>query len=160
MRLTRLHGETVTVMRPTITYDDAYDPVETWADETVDNVLFGRPTTEDVDATMRAFGVHVAYVLGIPKLYTASLRACKVVRDWLMRVVGHDLRVGFAHFSLDGRNAVISDPYTITGKDITFHYEVPDGVESYTVAGDPRPLPPDICPTPWNREAHVGWVDG
>lgn len=114
-----LHGETVTVWRPTIAYDERKDCVKTWTPETVENVLFGRPSTEDVDAAMRAYGVHVQYAIGIPKTYTESLRGCKVTR------------------ARDGQ-----DP------------------PEYVVAGDPAPLPPELCPTPWNREVMVGWVDG
>lgn len=114
-----LSGESVTVLRPNIAYDERMDPITTWTPESVDNVLFGRPSTEDVDGTMRAYGVHAQYVLGIPKGYTASLRGCKVTRD------------------RDG-----ADP------------------PEYIVAGDPQPMPPELCPTSWNREVIVGWVDG
>lgn len=119
--MTFLRGETVTVLRPSIAYDERMDPVTTWEPETVDNVLFGRPTTEDVDGAMRAYGVHVQYALGIPKGYTESLRGCKVIRE---------------------RDSGMEHP------------------PEYVVAGDPAPLPPELCPTPWNREALVGWVDG
>jgi len=121
MAVTLLRGETVTVQRPSIAYDERMDPVTTWEPETVDNVLFGRPTTEDVDGAMRAYGVHVQYALGIPKEYAASLRGCRIVRV---------------------RDAGMEHP------------------PEYVVAGDPAPLPPELCPTPWNREALVGWVDG
>lgn len=30
----------------------------------------------------------------------------------------------------------------------------------YRVLGDPQPLPPEICPTPWNRECFVEVADG
>lgn len=116
-----LHGETVTVLRPAIAYDERMDPVATWTPEVIDNVLFGRPTTEQVDEVMRAYGVHAQYVLGIPKVYAASLRGCKVTR---------------------ARDAELDDS------------------PEYVVAGDPQPLPPEMCPTPWNREAVVGWTDG
>lgn len=121
MAVTLLRGETVTVLRPSISYDERMDPVTTWTPESVDNVLFGRPSTEQADGAMRAYGVHAQYVLGIPKEYTASLRGCKVTR---------------------ARDAGLDDP------------------PEYIVAGDPQPLPPELCPTPWNREAIVGWVDG
>lgn len=117
----RLAGERVTVWRPSTTYDERMDPVTTWEPETVENVLFGRPSTEDVDEAMRQFGVRVQYALGIPKGYTASLRGCKVTRE---------------------RDSGMDHP------------------PEYVVAGDPAPLPPELCPTPWNREALVGWVDG
>ena len=73
-------SETVTVWHPTISYDERMDPVITWEPETVEGMLFDSPTTEDVDETMRAFGVRAAYRMHVPKTYTASLRGCKVTR--------------------------------------------------------------------------------
>ena len=109
-------GEPVTIKTPIITYDENKDEVATWTEIELDNVLFGRPTTEQVDEAMRLYGVHAQYTLGIPKTFTDSLRGCKVYRP------------------RDGR--------------------------TYTIAGDPMPIPPEICQTPWNREAIAGWVDG
>ena len=40
-----LHGETVTVWRPTIAYDERKDCVKTWTPETVENVVYW----EDID---------------------------------------------------------------------------------------------------------------
>ena len=111
-----ISGETVTVLTPTVAYDANKDPVTTWAEAEVGNVLFGYPSTEDADGAMRAFGVRAAYKLGIPKEFTGSLRGCKVRRH---------------------RDGAVFD-----------------------IAGDPQPLPPELCPTPWNREAIAGWVDG
>ena len=116
MRMTLLKGEPVTIYTPTITYDENKDEVVTWTETELDNVLFGKPSTEQVDETMRLYGVHAQYSLGIPKEYTDSLRGCKVYR--------------------------------------------PRDERMYVIAGDPMPLPPEICPTPWNREAIAGWVDG
>lgn len=109
-------GEPVTILAPTVTYDENKDEIETFAETSVGNVLFGKPSTEQLEDAMRLFGVHAEYVLGIPKTFTASLRGCKVYRP------------------RDGK--------------------------TYTIAGDPQPLPPELCPTPWNREAVAGWVDG
>lgn len=109
-------GESVTVKTPIIAYDENKDEVATWTEVELDNVLFGRPSTEQVDEAMRLYGVHAQYVLGIPKTFTDSLRGCKVYRP------------------RDGR--------------------------TYMIAGDPMPIPSEICPTPWNREAIAGWVDG
>lgn len=109
-------GETVTILTPTIAYDENKDETVTWAETELDNVLFGRPTTEQVDEAMRLYGVHAQYTLGIPKDYSGSLRGCKVYR--------------------------------------------PRDENTYYIAGDPQPLPIEICPTPWNREAIAGWVDG
>lgn len=155
----RLRGEGVTIWRPTTTYDSAYDPVDTWTPEHVDNVLWGRPTTEQADATMRAFGVDVAYVLGIPKGYTESLRGCRVTRDrdLVVRIIGSDVYVQPNRLSVDGDNAIVRAEYVIERGNMQFADE---WLYAYAIAGDPAPLPPEICPTPWNREAHVGWVDG
>lgn len=111
-----LKGEPVTIKRPVETYDEAKDPVVTWTDVPLENVLFGRPTDEQRDEVMRLYSVEVSYTLGIPKAYTASLRGCEVFR----------LRDG----------------------------------KTYRIVGDPMPLPPELCPTPWNREAQAVIVDG
>ena len=114
--MTLFKGEPVTLRTPTIGYDENKDEVTTWTETELDNVLFGKPSTEHVDETMRLYGVHAQYVLGIPKTFTDSLRGCEVYRP------------------RDGK--------------------------MYAIAGDPQPLPPELCPTPWNREAIAGWVDG
>lgn len=73
-------AETVTVLRPSVTYDERMDPVTEWAAEEVGGMLFDAPTTEDVDEAMRAFGVRVAYRMHVPSAYHASLRGCLVRR--------------------------------------------------------------------------------
>lgn len=113
-------GETVTLYTPTVTYDENKDEVFTYTPQTVENVLFGKPSTEQVDEAMRLYSVEAQYVLGIPKTFTESLRGCYVTR---------------------ARDGSSTPP-------------------KYWIAGDPQPLPPEICPTPWNREALAGWVDG
>ena len=154
-----LHGESVTVLRPSIAYDERMDPVTTWTPESVDNVLFGRPSTEDVDGAMRAYGVHAQYVLGIPKSYTASLRGCRVTRerDLLVRVVGNVLYVQPNRLTVSGSEALVAASYAIESGNIQFEDEL---LPVFAIAGDPQPLPPELCPTPWNREAIAGWVDG
>lgn len=114
--MSRLKGEPVVIRVPAIGYDENKDEVATWTDLEVDNVLFGRPTTEQVDEAMRLYGVRAQYSLGVPKTCAIPLRGCRVFRP------------------RDGK--------------------------TYAIAGDPQPLPPEICPTPWNREAIAGWVDG
>ena len=131
-----LRGEGVTVWRPTTTHDSRMDPVTTYVPEHVDNVLFGRPSTEQVDESMRLYGVRAAYVLGIPKAYAKSLRGCRVTRDRDMPPV----------------TTTTTTTTTTTGPEM---WE-----PAYVVAGDPQPLPVELCPTPWNREAVAGWVDG
>lgn len=73
-------GESVTVKRPIYDYDENHDRVELWTDEPLDNVLFGRPTTEQMDEAMRLYSVEISYTLGIPKTYQDSLRGCMVYR--------------------------------------------------------------------------------
>ena len=115
-----LRGESVKVYAPTVTYDaNTRDEAVTWTATEVDNVLWGQPTTEQVDEAMRLHGIHAQYTLGVPKSFTGSMRGCYVTRD------------------RDG-----TDP------------------PKYWVVGDPMPLPPEICPTDWNREAVVGRSDG
>ncbi len=75
-----LSGESVTIWRPTTTLDERKDPVTEWTDETLDNVLFDQPRTEDMDAIMRMYGVVVHYRMHVPKAYTATLRGCRVER--------------------------------------------------------------------------------
>lgn len=75
-----LSGETVTILRPTVTLDERKDPVTEWATETLDNVLLDHPTTEDMDAVMRMYGVTVHYRMHVPKSYASSLRDCRVQR--------------------------------------------------------------------------------
>lgn len=116
MKMSLFKGEQVTISTPAIAYDENKDEIATWTETELDNVLFGKPSTEQADEAMRLFGVEVSYVLGIPKEFTDSLRGCKVYRQ------------------RDGK--------------------------TYTIAGDPMPLPPEICPTPWNREAMAVVVDG
>lgn len=109
-------GESVTLRTPTIGYDENKDEVTTWTETQIDNVLFGRPSTEQIEEVMRLYSVEVSYTLGVPKAYTASLRGCEVFRP------------------RDGK--------------------------TYRIVGDPMPLPPELCPTPWNREAQAVIVDG
>lgn len=111
-----IKGESITLLTPTITYDENKDEVMTWTETELSNVLFASPSTDQVDEAMRLYGVHAQYALHFPQTFTASLRGCKV-------------------------------------------YRPRDGL-TYTIAGDPQPFPPELCPTSWNREAIAGWVDG
>lgn len=125
-----IRGESVTVWRPSVTYDERMDPVTAWTPEQVSNVLFDQPTTEDVDEAMRAYGVRAQYRMHVPKTYAKSLRGCRVTRNREMPTT----------------------TTTTTGPEM---WE-----PTYVVAGDPQPLMPELCPTDWNRSAIVGWVDG
>ncbi len=42
-------------------------PIFSETTETVDNVLIGQPTTEEIDSTLSLYGKKIEYMLGIPK---------------------------------------------------------------------------------------------
>lgn len=150
-----LRGETVTIYTPTFSYDDAMDEVAEYTPTVVGNVLFGRPTTEQTDEAMRLYGVRAQYTLGIPKTYAASLRGCYVVRG-----AAEETNAASENAETDETVETVAEAAntaaaTVTGGDAD------DGTgQRFWIAGDPQPLPPEICPTPWNREAIAGWVDG
>ena len=78
-----IQGETVTVMTPTITYDEHMNEIEEWSEQTVDNVVVS-PTlpssaSGDVSDTVRPHGTKATLNLGFPKTFDASLRGCHVI---------------------------------------------------------------------------------
>ena len=80
MAISRLKGVPVTLYEKTLTgYDEANRPVYTETPVTVDNVLIGEPSTEDITNEYNLSGKRVAYVLGIPKGDT---------HEWADRTVG------------------------------------------------------------------------
>ena len=48
-------------------YDDLHNPVYTDTTVTVQNVLIGQPTTDDVTDSIQLYGKRLDYMLGIPK---------------------------------------------------------------------------------------------
>lgn len=61
-------GVSVILHIKTQTGVDAFNnPVFTDATETVENVLIGQPTTEEIDSTLSLYGKKIDYMLGIPK---------------------------------------------------------------------------------------------
>ena len=74
-----INGVSVTVKRPSSTADDRFgNPVITWTDETVANVLVSPGATADLEAA-RPDGVTVDMTLHFPKSYTNTLEGCRVV---------------------------------------------------------------------------------
>ena len=68
MATSRIKGVPVTLYEKTLTgYDAGNHPVYTETPVTVENVLIGEPSTEDVTSEYNLSGKRVAYVLGIPK---------------------------------------------------------------------------------------------
>lgn len=47
--------------------DDFGNPVYTEDFETINDVLVGQPSTDDVEQTIQLYGKKIAYVIGIPK---------------------------------------------------------------------------------------------
>lgn len=84
-----IRGETVTVRTPSTGYDDHMEEVVTWGEETVGNVVVTPGTTSDVRDGTRPDGTRVEFTLGFPKIFTASLRGCRVlVRGIECAVIG------------------------------------------------------------------------
>ena len=82
-------GETVTVRTPTIGYDEHMEVVESWSARPVENVVVTPGATSDVLDSTRPDGTRVAFTLGFPKTFTASLRGCRVlVRGIECAVIG------------------------------------------------------------------------
>ncbi len=61
-------GATVVLHVRTQTGLDSFNaPIFSETTETVDNVLIGQPTTEEIDSTLSLYGKKIEYMLGIPK---------------------------------------------------------------------------------------------
>lgn len=74
-----LKGETVTVLRRTVEYDDHNEPVETFEREDVDNVLVAPGSTASVEDTARPYGTKAVFTLGFPRTYSKPLRGCRII---------------------------------------------------------------------------------
>lgn len=74
-----IHGETVTVRTPSVSYDEHMEEVVSWSEETVPNVLVTPGSTSNVIESARPDGTRVEFTLGFPKSFTAPLRGCRVV---------------------------------------------------------------------------------
>ena len=82
-------GEAVIVRTPTIGYDEHMEEAVTWDEATVANVVVTPGATSDVLDSTRPDGTRVAFTLGFPKTFTASLRGCHVlVRGIECAVIG------------------------------------------------------------------------
>lgn len=84
-----LHGEPVTVLTPSTTYDEHGDEVMTWDREVVGNVLVAPGSTADVEDSTRPHGTRAVFTLGFPKVFDKRLRGCRVeVRGREYAVIG------------------------------------------------------------------------
>lgn len=63
-----MRGITVTLYEQTQTSTDPFGaPVYTETAKSVDNVLIGEPTTDDITSSTQLYGKVIRYMLGIPK---------------------------------------------------------------------------------------------
>lgn len=84
-----IRGESVTVLTPSISYDEHMEEVVSWSETQVGNVLVMPGATSDVDDSVRMHGTRVVFSLGLPKSFSASLRGCRViVRGSTYSVIG------------------------------------------------------------------------
>jgi hypothetical protein len=66
--VSKIKGESVVLYEKTLTeYDSANRPVYTETPVTVENVLIGQPSTEDITSGYNLSGKQIDYVLAIPK---------------------------------------------------------------------------------------------
>lgn len=66
--MARIKGTTITLYEETISgYDDLGNPVMSEKATTVDNVLVGEPSTDDITTSVSMYGKQISYMLGIPK---------------------------------------------------------------------------------------------
>ena len=68
MAISKIKGESVVLYEKTLTgYDAANRPVYAETPVTVENVLIGQPSTEDITSGYNLSGKQIDYVLAIPK---------------------------------------------------------------------------------------------
>lgn len=72
-------GKTITVQRPSYSYDASKNEITTWKDESVENVLVAPVSAADIQELDRTHGTKARIRLGFPKTYSDSLRGCRIV---------------------------------------------------------------------------------
>lgn len=84
-----LDGESVTVFRPSTSYDDHMNEVAEWVHEDVHGVLVAPGQTSGLSDGMRPHGARASLSLAFPTTFSATLRGCRVaVRGREYAVVG------------------------------------------------------------------------
>lgn len=87
--MARLQGITVTLYELEQTgTDDCGAPIYEENPVSVDNVLVGEPTTDDITTSVSLFGKKITYILGIPKGDT---------HDWMDKKVSWTDAYGLTH---------------------------------------------------------------
>lgn len=84
-----IKGTTVTLYNETQTGTDPFgNPIITTEAITVDGVLVGEPSTDDITTSTSLFGKTISYMLGIPKGDS---------HDWVNKVVSWTDAYGYEH---------------------------------------------------------------
>ena len=84
-----IKGTTVTLYKETITgYDSLGNPIVSTEPVTVDNVLVGEPSTDEITSSVSLYGKKISYMLGIPKGDT---------NDWVNKSVEWTDAYGHTH---------------------------------------------------------------
>lgn len=87
--MARIKGITITLYEETISgYDDLGNPVMQEKATTVDNVLVGEPSTDDITTSVSMYGKQISYMLAIPKGDT---------HDWVDKKVEWTDSYGITH---------------------------------------------------------------
>lgn len=87
--MAKLKGITIILYEETITgYDDFGAPVVETQAVTVDNVLIGEPSTDDITTSVSMYGKQISYMMAIPKGDN---------HDWVDKVVEWTDAYGITH---------------------------------------------------------------
>lgn len=66
--MAKIKGITVTLYEETVTgFDEFNAPIKVSVPVTVDNVLVGEPSTDDITSSVSLYGKKISYMLAIPK---------------------------------------------------------------------------------------------
>lgn len=108
--MARIKGITVILYEQTITgYDDFGAPIYEETPESVDNVLVGEPSTDDITTSTQLYGKKIEYMLGIPKGDT---------HDWTNKKVEWTDSYGITH-------TVMTFGFPITGIEANIPAQLP-----------------------------------
>ena len=100
-----MRGITVTLTIKTKTSTDAFGaPVYAETTKTVDNVLVGEPSTDDITTSTDLFGKRIDYMLGIPKGNTDTWQDTKV--EWT-DAYGRTIKCETFGFPITGIEALV-----------------------------------------------------
>ncbi len=83
--------------------DGLNNPTYTDSTVTVNNVLVGEPSTDDITSSISLYGKQIAYMLGIPKGDTNNWE------DTIVEIFGHSYRT--FGFTIEGIEANIPTPW-------------------------------------------------